>query len=87
MLLCRDTNPPYIKLPTMKELISIAEAATYLKMPLQSVYKLTSKRLVPFYKPGKRILFDVSELDAWLLQSKKATVTELNSSINSKFKS
>ncbi len=71
----------------MKELISIAEAASYLKMPLQSVYKLTSKRLVPFYKPGKRILFDVSELDAWLLQSKKATITDRNSSINSKFKS
>jgi excisionase family DNA binding protein len=71
----------------MKELISIAEAASYLKMPLQSVYKLTSKRLVPFYKPGKRILFDVSELDAWLLQSKKATLTDRNSPINSKLKS
>ena len=69
----------------MKELISIAEAASYLKMPLQSVYKLTSKRLVPFYKPGKRILFDVSELDAWLLQSKKATITDRNLSINSNF--
>ena len=70
----------------MKELISIAEAASYLKMPLQSVYKLTSKRLVPFYKPGKRILFDVSELDAWLLLSKKVTLTDRNLSINSNLK-
>jgi excisionase family DNA binding protein len=70
----------------MKNLFSVAEAASYLKMPLHSIYKLTSKRLIPFYKPGKRILFDVSELDAWLLQSKKATVAERNSSINSTFK-
>ena len=70
----------------MRNYISIAEAASYLKMPLQSIYKLTSKRLIPFYKPGKRILFDVSELDAWLLQSKKATAAERNSSINSSLK-
>ena len=70
----------------MKNLFSVAEAASYLKMPLHSIYKLTSKRLVPFYKPGKRILFDVSELDAWLLQSKKATITDRNSSINSNLK-
>ncbi len=73
----------------MKELISIAEAASYLKMPLQSVYKLTSKRLVPFYKPGKRILFDVSELDAWLLQSHKEVTSnspKVNHIINLKRK-
>jgi excisionase family DNA binding protein len=71
----------------MKNLFSVAEAASYLKMPLHSIYKLTSKRVIPFYKPGKRILFDVSELDAWLLQSKKAIVSERKSSINSKLNS
>ena len=70
----------------MKNLFSVAEAASYLKMPLHSIYKLTSKRLIPFYKPGKRILFDVSELDAWLLQSKKVTLTDRNLSINSNLK-
>ena len=70
----------------MKNLFSVAEAASYLKMPLHSIYKLTSKRVIPFYKPGKRILFDVSELDAWLLQSKKATVAERKSPINSNLK-
>lgn len=70
----------------MRNYISIAEAASYLKMPLQSIYKLTSKRVIPFYKPGKRILFDVSELDAWLIQSKKATVAERKSPINSNLK-
>jgi excisionase family DNA binding protein len=71
----------------MKNLFSVAEAASYLKMPLHSLYKLTSKRAIPFYKPGKRILFDVSELEAWLQDSKKPTLTNRISPINSKLKS
>lgn len=69
----------------MKNLFSVAEAASYLKMPLHSLYKLTSKRAIPFYKPGKRILFDVSELEAWLQDSKKPTLTNRISPIKSKF--
>lgn len=71
----------------MKNLFSVAEAASYLKMPLHSLYKLTSKRAIPFYKPGKRILFDVSELEAWLQDSKKPTLTNRISPIKSKLKS
>ena len=71
----------------MKNLFSVAEAASYLKMPLHSLYKLTSKRAIPFYKPGKRILFDVSELEAWLQDSKKPTLTNGISPTKSKLKS
>lgn len=71
----------------MKNLFSVAEAASYLKMPRHSLYKLTSKRAIPFYKPGKRILFDVSELEAWLQDSKKPTLTNRNSTLNPKLKS
>jgi excisionase family DNA binding protein len=71
----------------MKNLFSVAEAASYLKMPLHSLYKLTSKRAIPFYKPGKRILFDESELEAWLQDSKKPTLTNRNSTLNPKLKS
>jgi excisionase family DNA binding protein len=71
----------------MKNYVSLAEAASLLKMPQQSLYKLTSKRTIPFYKPGKRILFDVSELEAWLQESKKPTLTNRNSPFNPKLKS
>ncbi len=70
----------------MKNLFSVAEAASYLKMPLHSIYKLTSKRAIPFYKPGKRILFDVSELDAWLLKSHKEVSQLEQKFINQKIK-
>lgn len=71
----------------MKNYVSLAEAASFLKMPQQSLYKLTSKRQISFYKPGKRILFEVSELEAWLQDSKKPTLSSRISPINSKLKS
>ena len=49
-----------------KELLSFKEACNYLKMPADSLYKLTANKKVPHYKPGKRILFDKDRLDAWL---------------------
>ena len=49
-----------------KELLSFKEACDYLKMPTDSLYKLTANKKVPHYKPGKRILFDKSQLDRWL---------------------
>jgi excisionase family DNA binding protein len=35
-------------------------------MPTDSLYKLTANKKIPHYKPGKRILFDKSQLDGWL---------------------
>jgi excisionase family DNA binding protein len=35
-------------------------------MPTDSLYKLTANKKIPHYKPGKRILFDKSQLDRWL---------------------
>jgi len=49
-----------------KELLSFKEACNYLKMPTDSLHKLTANKKIPHYKPGKRILFDKSQLDRWL---------------------
>jgi excisionase family DNA binding protein len=49
-----------------KELLSFKEACNYLKMATDSLYKLTAQKKIPHYKPGKRILFDKSQLDGWL---------------------
>jgi len=49
-----------------KELLSFKEACNYLKMPTDSLYKLTANKKIPHYKPCKRILFDKSQLDRWL---------------------
>jgi excisionase family DNA binding protein len=61
----------------MKNYLSLTEAATYLRLPVNTLYKLTSKRIIPFYKPGKRIILDQEELDKWLIESKQKDLSLL----------
>jgi len=66
-----------------KEFFTLEEAALYLGQSKSSIYKLTSKKEIPFYVPGgKMIYFRKPELDAWIIDSKVETVDELESSID-----
>jgi excisionase family DNA binding protein len=47
-------------------MLNTEEAASFLGMTVDGLRGLTSKKLIPFYKPnGKNIYFDVDELVAW----------------------
>ena len=49
--------------------MTLAEAAAYLHLSKQSVYRLTSRSEIAHYKPsGKKIYFLRSDLDQWLTQ-------------------
>ena len=66
-----------------KEFFTLEEAALYLGQSKSSIYKLTSKKEIPFYVPGgKMIYFRKPELDAWIIDSKVETVDELELSID-----
>lgn len=63
-----------------KEFLTTKEAATYLGMALSYLYKMTSKKSIPFYTPtGKKIYFKKSELDEWMNNSRVATNEEVES--------
>ena len=58
--------------------LTLEEAARYLDLSTSTLYKMTSSRKICFYKPnGKRIYFDKSDLDAWLLRHPVKTETEI----------
>lgn len=58
--------------------MSLAEAAMYLKICKSTLYKKTSLREVPFYKPGgKLILFLKEDLDGYMNKSKVLTKNEI----------
>ena len=66
-----------------KEFFTLEEAALYLGQSKSSLYKLTSKKEIPFYVPGgKMIYFRKPELDSWVVDSKVDTVDELEASID-----
>lgn len=47
----------------VKRLIGIEEAATYLGIKKATLYSWASKRSVPSVKMGRRLLFDLKDLD------------------------
>ena len=51
--------------------LTVSEASKYLSLSESSIYKMTSNRKIPFYKPsGRKILFNKSDLIVWIEKSK-----------------
>ena len=48
-------------------ILSLKETAIYLNLAEQTVYGFTSKQQIPFIKKGKKLYFQKSELEKWLL--------------------
>lgn len=64
----------------LKDVLSIEECATFTSLSVAHLYRLTSQRTIPFYKPmGGKIYFKKSEIENWLLQGRQATESEIKS--------
>jgi excisionase family DNA binding protein len=62
-------------------LLSFREAQSYLGFSHSYLYRLTSQKLIPHYKPtGKVIFFSKEELQAWVfanrISKKQTTITK-----------
>ena len=56
---------------------TLVEAAKFLDLSPSHLYKLTSERKIPHFKPnGKKIYFDESELVQWLKRNPARTQEE-----------
>lgn len=63
-----------------KEVLTIDECSAFTGYAKAHLYRLTSQRAIPFYKPmGGTIFFRKSEIEDWLLQNRQATEAEINS--------
>ena len=57
--------------------LTLVEAAKFLDLSPSHLYKLTSERKIPHFKPnGKKIYFDESELVQWLKRKPARTQEE-----------
>jgi excisionase family DNA binding protein len=62
----------------LKEFLTLDEAAEYLSLSKSAVYKMTSKKEIPFYNPGgKKIYFKRVELDSWILNGKVESASQI----------
>ena len=65
---------------SQKTVLMVDECAAYTGYTKNHIYRLTSQRAIPFYKPmGGKIVFRKSEIDEWLLRNRQATATEIDS--------
>ncbi|GHV08909.1 hypothetical protein FACS189485_20930 [Spirochaetia bacterium] len=60
-----------------EEMLNVDQAVILLGYSKQYLYKLTSKRKLPFYKPLGKIFFRKSELLAFMQRIKSAAVYEM----------
>lgn len=52
------------------EWMTLDEVCDYLNLSKSSIYKLTMKNGIPFYKLGRILKFKRSEVDAWISEHK-----------------
>lgn len=63
-----------------KEVLTLDECSMFTGYSKNHLYRLTSQRAIPFYKPmGGTIYFKKQEIEEWLLQNRQATEAEINS--------
>ena len=61
----------------MKTILNIKSLSTYLGVSTSTIYKWTSNKEIPHFKPtGKRIFFNKEEIDQWILSSRVTTIAE-----------
>lgn len=58
-------------------LMTIKEAAAFLKLKVSTLYEKTAEKVIPHIKRGKRLYFYIDELERWLKEGKVKTVHEL----------
>ena len=50
----------------MKDLLTLSEVSTFLKVPKSTIYKLARERRLPGHKVGKHWRFVREEIEAWV---------------------
>ena len=63
--------------PPAVELMTIAQAAEFLNLSVQTLYGKVCHKEIPVSKKGKRLYFYKSELEDWIRSGKKKTLAEL----------
>ena len=68
-----------------KTILTLEEVAKYTNYSKSYIYKLTSRREIPCYKPNvKQLYFKRTEIEEWLLTNRKMTNKEIESEVATK---
>jgi excisionase family DNA binding protein len=61
-----------------KNVLTVDDLAVLTGMSKRTIYRFTSSRQIPFYKPNNKVVyFNRNEVENWLLQNRSATDQEI----------
>lgn len=63
------------------EILTIQEAADFLKLKKATIYALVSKSEIPNSKQGKRLYFSKQELTDWIKSGRRKTAAEIRETV------
>jgi excisionase family DNA binding protein len=53
-------------MPPTGDILTVNEVSRYLKIPKSTIYMMTSRSLIPFFKVGKQLRFSREGINAWI---------------------
>jgi excisionase family DNA binding protein len=56
-----------------KRYVDIHQLAEYTSLGISTIYKLVHRNCIPYIKKGKKLLFDLHDIDHWMEQDKILT--------------
>ena len=62
-----------------KPFLNVMETSEYLGLQISTIYSYTSKKVIPFYKIRRKILFKVTELNEFIESHRIASNAEIES--------
>ncbi len=66
-----------------KEILTVEDLINYTGYKRSYIYKLVHNNVIPFSKPnGKSLFFEKTEIDAWLLQNKSQSESQIEDKAN-----
>jgi excisionase family DNA binding protein len=68
--------------PETDDLLTIQQAALFLKLSVPTLYSLVSRSSLPVSKRGKRLYFSKQELTDWIKAGRKKTQAEIQAEAN-----
>ncbi len=71
--LAHRTNSP--------EYLTIRELSKMLNLAVPSIYGMVHRRLIPFIKRGKKLIFEKSQIEEWLKNGRRKTRKEIENEI------
>jgi len=60
-----------------KPFLNVMETSDYLGLKISTIYSYTSKKVIPFYKIRRKILFKVSELNDFIENHRVKSTAEI----------